>query len=66
MGHRQTVQTQIRYLITSVSDQGLHCLIAEWTIKIWAKMKITTHHPLKSKWAHPTGKSRQVHLVEMG
>ena len=43
VGHRQTVQNQ-------ASDQVVHCLLAECSIKIWLKMKTTNQHPLKQKW----------------
>ena len=32
MGRRQTVQTQIRRHMNVASDQGLHCLITEFSI----------------------------------
>ena len=38
----QTVQN-------AASDQGLHCLITENSIKIWSKMKNSTQQPLKPK-----------------
>ena len=40
VGHRQTVQTQIRY--SAASDQGLHCWLTECSIKVWIEMKDTT------------------------
>ena len=29
------------------SDQVLHCLLTEWTFKIWMKLKLTIQQPLK-------------------
>ena len=40
LGHRQTVQTQIRRRVRT--DQGLHCMLIEISIK--NKMKIKTVH----------------------
>ena len=33
----------------AASDQGLHCVLTEFSIKIWIKMKNSTQQPLKQK-----------------
>ena len=37
----------------AASDQGLHGLLTENSIKIWIKMKNSTQRPLKQKWTGP-------------
>ena len=41
----------------AVSDQGLHCLLKECSIKIGIKVKNITKQPLKWKWAGPIDNS---------
>ena len=50
MGQKQTVYTQIRHHIM-LSDQNLHCLLTECSIKSWGKNEKS---PLKLKLARPT------------
>ena len=50
----------------AVSDQVLHCLLTECSIKIWTNLKNTTQHPLKWKWTGPTDSSGKFHLAKMG
>ena len=47
----------------AMSDQGLHCLLTENSIKFWIKVKNSTQQPLKQKWTGPIDNSRQVHLA---
>ena len=42
VGHRQTVQIQVRRRKNAASDQVLYCLLTECSIKILIKMKNTT------------------------
>ena len=44
------------------SDQGLHCLLTECSIKIRIKMKNTTQQPLKRKWTGPIYKEWEIPL----
>ena len=64
VGHRQTVQTQIRH--SAASDQGLHCLLTEYSFKMLIKMNKTTHQPFKRKWTGPIDKSEKFHSAYVG
>ena len=57
-------------LQNEASDQGLHCLLTEYSIKIWKKWKKNTNNnhlngkqPLKWKWTGPIDQGRKVHLT---
>ena len=41
------------------SDQGLHYLLIECSIKIWINMKNTSKQPLKRKLTAPIDKCRE-------
>ena len=48
------MQTQIRcQRMYAASDQGLHCLFTECSIKVLMKMINIAQQPLKRKWAGP-------------
>ena len=47
----------LEFLLYSASDQGLHCLLTECSIKMLYKMKIAIQKPLKWTWAGPIDKS---------
>ena len=49
MGHMQTVQNPDQMAQYAASDQGLHCLHTECSIKIQIKMKNTFHQPSKGR-----------------
>ena len=74
MGHRQ--QCRLRSDTASsadpdrishnvVSDQDLHCLLTEWSIKILIKMKNITQQPLKQQWTGSIDKSGTFHSAYM-
>ena len=62
MGHRQQRRTRPDPQIAA-SDQVLHCLLTENSIRIPIKMKNTTQQPLKGKWTCPFDKGGKIHLA---
>ena len=59
VGHRQTVQTQDQMQHSAASDQGLHCLLTDCSIKILIKMKNITQSPLMRNGSSNLYKGRQ-------
>ena len=50
----------------AASDQGLHCLLTECSIKTGIKMKTVAQRPLKRKWTGPISISGKIHSASMG
>ena len=48
------------------SDQGLHSLLIECSMKNRIKMKNTTHEPLNWKWTGPIDISEKFHSTSKG
>ena len=61
VGHRQKVETKRPQNV--VSDQGLHYLLTECSIKILMKMKNTAQQPLNQKRTGPIDKNGKFHLA---
>ena len=59
VGYRQTVHI-------AASDQGLHFVLTECSIKFWIEMKKTMQQPFKRKWTGPVNKAGAFHSAEMG
>ena len=59
--HSKQCRPQWNASWSGISDQGLHCLFAECSIKIWLKMKNTTQHPFKRNWTCQIDKSGKFH-----
>ena len=53
-------------LLNVASDQGLHCLFTECSIKILIKMKNTIQQLLKRKWTGPIDRGWKQYLVGLG
>ena len=45
----------------AATNQGLHCLLTEYSNKFEQKRKKTHPTPLNWKWARPSDKGRNVH-----
>ena len=61
VGHRQNSADPDQMPQNVVSDQGLHSLLTERSIKIWKNMKNNTQQPLKQKCTGPIDDSGKSH-----
>ena len=48
------------------SDQGLHCLLTECSMKNRIKMKNNSEEPLKREWTGPIDNGEKFHSALMG
>ena len=58
VGHRQTSAKPDQTPQNAASDQGLHCLLTEYSVETKIMRKNTTQHPLKLKWIGPIDKQK--------
>ena len=63
MGHLTNSADPDQTPQNAASDQGLHCLLIDCSIRILIKMKNTTQQPLTFKWTGIIDKREKFHLA---
>ena len=66
MAHANSGDTDQIAPQNEASDQDLHYLLTEKSVKIYIKMENITQKPLKLKWTDPIDKRENVHSAKTG